>query len=121
MSADATGHEPALLVEVLAGLSVHSGGCYIDCTFGCGGHSEAILALLGASGRLMALDRDPAARKAAQRLLEDKRFKFESARFSELAKLVAVLFSSYFFVRFQVGKPNRSEAFTYCAILGSIL
>ncbi len=40
---------------------------------------------------------------------------------SELAKLVAILFTSYFFVRHQDGEPNRREAFTYCAILGSIL
>ena len=40
---------------------------------------------------------------------------------SELAKLVAILFTSYFFVRYQDGEPNRREAFTYCAILGSIL
>ena len=40
---------------------------------------------------------------------------------SELAKLVAILFTSYFFARYQEGEPNRREAFTYCAILGSIL
>ena len=40
---------------------------------------------------------------------------------SELAKLVAILFTSYFFVRYQDSEPNRREAFTYCAILGSIL
>ncbi len=40
---------------------------------------------------------------------------------SELAKLVTVLFTAYFFVRYQDGEPNRRDAFTYCAILGSIL
>ena len=40
---------------------------------------------------------------------------------TELAKLVAILFTSYFFVRYQDGEPNRREVFTYCAILGSIL
>ena len=40
---------------------------------------------------------------------------------SELAKLVAILFTSYFFARYQDSEPNRREAFTYCAILGSIL
>ena len=40
---------------------------------------------------------------------------------SELAKLVAILFTAYFFVRYQDGEPNRREVFTYCAILGSIM
>ena len=47
-----------LLDEVLDGLAVRTDGCYIDCTFGRGGHSEAVLQRLGAHGRLYVLDKD---------------------------------------------------------------
>lgn len=55
-------HEPVLLQESVAGLNVKTGGTYVDVTFGGGGHSKAILALLG-QGRLIAFDRDAEAIK----------------------------------------------------------
>lgn len=52
-------HEPVLLEEVLAGLAVRPGGCFIDGTLGGGGHAEAILERVGPTGRLLGIDRDP--------------------------------------------------------------
>lgn len=52
-------HEPVLLHEVVRMLSIVSGGTYIDCTVGSGGHSESIARRLEAGGRLVCLDRDP--------------------------------------------------------------
>ncbi|MCX7682255.1 MAG: 16S rRNA (cytosine(1402)-N(4))-methyltransferase RsmH [Anaerolineae bacterium] len=59
-------HEPVLFQEVLKGLLVQPGGRYIDATVGGGGHAAGILAVSSPQGRLLGLDRDPAAIEAAR-------------------------------------------------------
>ena len=76
-----------LLAEALAALDVKADGIYVDCTFGRGGHSRAILAQLGERGRLIALDRDPAAVHAAEGI-DDARF---CVRHSSFGRIAAVL------------------------------
>jgi len=80
-------HRPVLLEESIAGLAVQAAGVYVDGTFGRGGHSRAILARLGPSGRLIALDRDPEA-EAAARSLADSRFRFFRATFSSVGAIL---------------------------------
>ena len=80
-------HRPVLLEESIAGLAVRAAGVYVDGTFGRGGHSRAILARLGPSGRLIALDRDPEA-EAAARALADSRFRFFRATFSSIGAIL---------------------------------
>ena len=78
-------HIPVLLNEALTALCIEHDGLYLDCTFGRGGHSRAILAELGASGRLIGFDRDPSAIAVAQNLAqEDPRFEIVHTAFSEL-------------------------------------
>ena len=78
-------HVTVLLAEAVEALAVKPEGIYVDCTFGRGGHSRAVLARLGATGRLLALDRDPTAIAAGAALL-DARFELRHAAFSALAE-----------------------------------
>ena len=55
-------HVPALLKESLRGLKIKPEGTYVDCTFGGGGHSKAILDQL-TTGTLYAFDKDEDARR----------------------------------------------------------
>ena len=76
-------HTPVLLQAAVAGLQVRADGVYVDCTFGRGGHSREILAQLGKGGRLIALDRDPAAIEAHGGI-DDERLKLVQRSFSAL-------------------------------------
>lgn len=70
MTQDTPYHIPALLPQTLEALHVQPGGVYIDCTYGGGGHSRAIMELLSADagGHLYGLDRDT---DAVQRAPQD--------------------------------------------------
>jgi 16S rRNA (cytosine1402-N4)-methyltransferase len=80
-------HETVLLVEAVAGLNIAEDGIYVDCTFGRGGHSRAILEQLGPSGHLLALDKDLDAVNSenARALQEDPRFELEHGSYTTLA------------------------------------
>lgn len=80
-------HFSVLLKESVDGLAIKPGGIYIDGTFGRGGHSRAILDRLGASGRLIAIDQDPAAIEYANQHFQDERFEIVHASFEDLAKI----------------------------------
>ena len=59
-------HVPVLAQEAVTALAIRPEGVYVDATFGRGGHARLILAQLGATGRLIALDRDPDAIRAGR-------------------------------------------------------
>jgi 16S rRNA (cytosine1402-N4)-methyltransferase len=80
-------HVTVLLHEAVDALAVRDDGIYVDGTFGRGGHSRAVLAKLGAAGRLIALDRDPLA-IVAGREIDDPRFELVHAPFSELGAVL---------------------------------
>jgi 16S rRNA (cytosine1402-N4)-methyltransferase len=81
-------HRTVLLAEAVEALAVKPDGVYVDATFGRGGHSRSILGRLGPAGRLIALDRDPAA-VAAGRGIADARFAIRHARFARLAAVLS--------------------------------
>jgi 16S rRNA (cytosine1402-N4)-methyltransferase len=84
-----TRHSPVLLAEMIEALSPQEGERYIDCTFGAGGYSRAILQ--SADCHVLALDRDPVAAQIATELAKEfpQRFRFEAAAFSALADIAA--------------------------------
>ena len=78
-----------LLAESVSALSVRADGSYLDGTFGRGGHSRAILSRLSQAGRLIAVDKDPAAEASAQVLAEDSRFQFVPGSFADISRDVS--------------------------------
>jgi 16S rRNA (cytosine1402-N4)-methyltransferase len=54
-------HEPVLAPELVSLLAPEPGQTAVDCTFGAGGHARRVAELLGETGTLIAIDRDPAA------------------------------------------------------------
>lgn len=58
-------HITVLRDEVVSAIDPRSGGVYLDCTLGGGGHSEQVLERSGPEGMLIGIDRDPIAREAA--------------------------------------------------------
>jgi 16S rRNA (cytosine1402-N4)-methyltransferase len=73
-------HTPVLLNESVGGLGIHPDGIYVDCTFGGGGHSRAILEKL-TSGKLIAFDQDA---DAIANQPKDKRLIFVHGNFKYL-------------------------------------
>ena len=78
-------HIPVLLAETMEGLQIHPDGIYVDCTFGGGGHSKAILSQLGPGGKLIAFDQDEDARKNQP---IDARFIFIPQNFRYLQRML---------------------------------
>ena len=85
-------HIPILLNEVIEGLHIQPDGVYVDCTFGGGGHSKAILERLSAKGKLFAFDQDEDARKNLPALSagkpDDERIIFVPQNFRHLQRFL---------------------------------
>ncbi|MEG0631637.1 MAG: 16S rRNA (cytosine(1402)-N(4))-methyltransferase, partial [Pseudomonas sp.] len=83
-------HITVLLDEAVEALAVRPDGCYLDGTFGRGGHSRLILSQLGPEGKLLGFDKDPQAIATGQALAaEDGRFVVVQRSFAELGAEVA--------------------------------
>ena len=78
-------HTPVLLQECIDGLNIKPDGIYVDCTFGGGGHSNAILKQLDGNGKLIVFDQDEDARK---NLPNDERVIFVPQNFRHLQRFL---------------------------------
>ncbi len=64
-------HISVLLNEVIHGFDIKENGVYVDCTLGGAGHSSEIIKRLATDGRLVGIDQDKDALKAAGAKLKD--------------------------------------------------
>ena len=64
-------HEPVMLQECINGLNIKEDGIYVDGTLGGAGHSFEIVKRLSAKGKLIGIDRDEEALKAAKEKLKE--------------------------------------------------
>jgi 16S rRNA (cytosine1402-N4)-methyltransferase len=88
MSLEKIKHYPVMLDQILSIISPQRGGTFIDCTFGGGGYSKAILNY--PDTKVFALDRDQSINKYAEKLKIKfpKRFSFFQNKFSDLNKII---------------------------------
>ncbi|HEX6170090.1 MAG TPA: 16S rRNA (cytosine(1402)-N(4))-methyltransferase RsmH [Chitinophagaceae bacterium] len=78
-------HIPVLLKEAVDALMIQPNGIYVDCTFGGGGHSKAILEKLDDNGKLIAFDQDEDARR---NIPKDPRIIFVTHNFRHLQRFL---------------------------------
>jgi len=79
-------HIPVLAASFIDAWFTDADGCYVDATFGRGGHSRMLLQRLSEKGRLLGLDRDPQAVEAGRILeQEDARFTMVHTDFAGMA------------------------------------
>jgi len=88
MSLEKIKHYPVMLNQVLSIISPQHGGTFIDCTFGGGGYSNAILKHPGT--KVLAIDRDNVTQKYANNLIKKfpDRFSFFQEKFSNISKVI---------------------------------
>jgi 16S rRNA (cytosine1402-N4)-methyltransferase len=87
-------HVPVLFHEVLDTLALIPGGLYVDGTVGAGGHAQGILKAISPEGKLLGLDRDPAALEIAE------------SRLAEFGNRVVLIHSSYSDLKLHLNNLN---------------
>lgn len=110
-------HIPVMLPETIDMLDIVKDGLYIDCTLGGGGHT---LEIIKKGGRVIGIDRDPAAVKHSKEILSSyhDRFEVHTAVFSDIEKIAGVYAGSVDGVLMDLGMSSRmiddqSRGFSY--------
>ena len=88
MISEKTKHYPVMLDQLLSIISPQHGGTFIDCTFGGGGYSQAILKY--PNTKVFAIDRDKSTQLYAKDLIKKfpQRFNFSIGKFSKLNEII---------------------------------
>ena len=84
-------HVPVLLDEIVEWLRPEPGQTIVDGTLGGGGHTRGLAEQIGPTGRIIALDRDPAARAAAEANLAGLPVTLVDSNFAELPEVLEQL------------------------------
>ena len=117
MSLEKIEHYPVMLNQILSIISPQHGGMFIDCTFGGGGYSRAILKF--PNTKVVAIDRDKLVEQFAKKFSTEfpDRFKFFQDKFSNLTEIVknnnnvrAIIFDLGL-SSFQIGDNKRGFSF----------
>jgi 16S rRNA (cytosine1402-N4)-methyltransferase len=90
-NADAAIHVSVLLAEAIEWLRPQPGEIFVDGTLGAGGHTRALVERVQPGGRVISLDRDPAAIARASRDLAGLPIRFAQANFCDLAEVLELL------------------------------
>ncbi|MGI9557257.1 MAG: 16S rRNA (cytosine(1402)-N(4))-methyltransferase RsmH, partial [Solirubrobacterales bacterium] len=126
MNEKPTEHVPVLGPELVALLDPQPGELAVDCTFGAGGHARLMAERLGPSGRLIAVDRDPAAQIRFEAFARDAACETDFVR-ADYADALAALSAKgarpdivYFDLglsSIQLDSPERGFSYSYDAPL----
>ena len=78
-----------MVPEILKYLEVSSGGRYIDCTLGEGGHTKSLLEASNPGGEVLGIDADHEAIEVSKNRLEEygERFIYENSNFKNIKKI----------------------------------
>jgi len=82
-------HIPVMVPEILKYLEVSSGGRYIDCTLGEGGHTKSLLEASNPGGEVLGIDADHEAIEVSKNRLEEygERFIYDNSNFKNIKKI----------------------------------
>jgi 16S rRNA (cytosine1402-N4)-methyltransferase len=117
MSSGNLEHFPVMLDKILSIITPQHGGTFIDCTFGAGGYTKAILNF--PNTKVIAIDRDQSVNSYAQLLIRkyNKRLKFYNNKFSQIdniseaTKSVKAIILDLGFSMFQMKNLSRGFSF----------
>lgn len=95
MSEQLPQHVPVMLDEIVHWLAVREGQTIVDGTLGGGGHTRALAERVGRSGRVISLDRDPAALAAAEQNLQGLSVTLVESNYCDLPEVLQQLDVEY--------------------------
>ena len=84
-------HTSVLPAEVMSFLAIEQGMTVIDGTLGGGGHTRLLVEAVGPTGRVIALDRDPAAIERGSQEFAGKPVRFAQANFCDIPEVLDAL------------------------------